>query len=198
MTFIKGSTCELRVLDWEDEYQVERFTRYVNLGLTTQHLFTGSIPMRACDYAARWEQEAKQGAVQFGIWIPDLQGACEHSLVGKCYECGVAMVGTCGLYTHRDIYRSWEFRILIFDPQAIGKGIGTEATKLTVDYGFKRLNAHRIWLGVNAENEGAVRCYQKAGFKQEGILRDDIFVFGRYVNAYRMAILEKEWLGIAL
>jgi len=175
MTFCKGELCELRPLDPEDEMQVGTFTDYVNRGLTTQHLFTGSIPMRTKDYQQKWAAELKAGEILFGIWVDD------------------RFIGTCGLHTHRDIYKSWEFRILIFDPEFIGKGIGAEATRLTVDYAFSRLNAHRVWLGVNEENKGAVKCYEKVGFKHEGTLRDEIFVFGHYVNALRMGILENEW-----
>lgn len=176
MTFCKGGLCELRVLDPDDEMQVGTFTAAVNAGLTTQHLFTGSIPMRTKDYASKWNAELKAGEILFGIWASD----------------GL-FIGTCGLHSHRDIYKSWEFRILIFDPEYLGKGIGTEATRLCVDYAFTRLNAHRVWLGVNEENKGAVKCYQKVGFTVEGVLRDEIFVYGRYVNAIRMGVLEGEW-----
>lgn len=175
MTFLKGPLCELRVLDPDDAMQVGTFTDYVNRGLTTQHLFTGSIPMRSKDYAAKWDQERKAGDIQFGVWVDDV------------------FIGTCGLHAHRDIYKSWEFRILLFNPEYLGRGIGTEATSLCVDYAFTRLNAHRVWLGVNEENKGAVNCYRKVGFTVEGLLRDEIFVFGHYVNAVRMGILEEEW-----
>jgi RimJ/RimL family protein N-acetyltransferase len=175
MPFIKGKTCNLAVLTGTD-HEAETYARSVNAGWTTQHLFTGSIPMRQADVKAAWEREKSSGSIEFGIWS----------------ENGV-FVGTCGLYSKRDIYRSWEFRILIFDPSAIGIGIGTEATRMTVNYGFKRLNAHRIWLGVNAENTRAVKCYKKVGFRKEGVLRDEIFCFGKYVDAIRMGILEGDW-----
>ncbi len=178
MTFCKGAVCELRVLDPEDEMQVGTFTDAVNRGLTTQFLFTGSIPMRTKDYQAKWHAEIKSGDILFGIWVEDV------------------FVGTCGLHGHRDIYKSWEFRILIFDPEYLGKGVGTDATRLCVDYAFQRLNAHRIWLGVNKENVGAVNCYTKVGFKIEGELRDEIFCHGHYVNALRMGVLESEWKSI--
>lgn len=192
MTFIRGDKCELRVLDHEDEDQAEAFTKAVNAGLTTKHLFTGSIPMRTKDYAAKWAAEKKAGDILFGIW------ACRDGCKPSDCPHALVFIGTCGLHSHRDIYRSWEFRILIFDPRWIGKGIGEEATRLTVDYGFKRLNAHRIWLGVNEQNKGAVRCYEKVGFRLEGVLRDEIFVFGKYVNALRMGILEGEWASSAI
>lgn len=193
MTFIKGDKCELRVLMGSDD-EASTWTHWVNQGLTTKHLLTGSIPMRPIDIQAVWEKERKAGSVEFGIWTPmvlatDGKDTWKDSGILKYPE----FIGTCGLYSHRDIYRSWEFRILIFRPDELGKGVGTEATRLTVDYGFKRLNAHRIWLGVNNENKAAIECYKKVGFIVEGILREELFCFGRYNDAVRMAILEQEW-----
>lgn len=172
--FMKGKLCELRVL-MESQMEAELFTSAVNAGLTTRHLFTGSWPMRPLDCVSSWKKEREAGSVQFGVWVDR------------------KFIGTTGLYSHRDIYRSWEFRALIFDPDEIGKGIGTEATRMVVDYGFTRLNAHRVWLGVSSANDRAIACYRKVGFVEEGRLRDEIFAYGKYHNAVRMGILEEEW-----
>jgi len=174
MTFMKGEKCELRVLEATDE-EAKAWAQGVNAGLTTRHLFSGSFPMRWIDVQKQWQKEREAGSVEFGVWTDG------------------GFIGTCGLYSHRDIYRSWEFRILIFDANAVGKGVGTEATRMTVHYAFNRCNAHRVYLGVYADNERAVRCYQKVGFKEEGRLRDEIFCFGKYHDAIRMSILEDEW-----
>ena len=170
---LSGKTFFLKPLE---DVHAETFSDYINLGLNFSHTFTGSIPMRPVDVASEWERERKAGSLQWAIINAE----------------GV-FIGTTGLYSHRDIYRSWEFRILIGHPGAIGHGKGTEATRLVVDWGFRRLNAHRIWLGCNEENIGAVKCYEKVGFKREGVLRDDIFCNGKYVSAIRMSILENEW-----
>lgn len=174
---MKGEKCKLLTLS-DDRAGV--FSGYLERGLNFQHTFTGSIPMREVDVASEWERERKLGSVMWGIHVTDFD----------------YFIGTVGLYSHRDIYRSWEFRILIGHPDYLGKGIGEEATRMVVDWGFKRLNAHRIWLGVNEENVGAVKCYEKVGFKREGVLRDEIWINGKYVNAIRMSILEAEWGSI--
>jgi RimJ/RimL family protein N-acetyltransferase len=159
-----------------DDFRAEEFATFIEDGLNFEFTFTGSIPLRQIDIVSEWERERKLGSMQWGI-----------------YAGGRGFIGTTGLYSHRDVYRSWEFRILIGHPEALGQGFGTIATKLVVDWGFKRLNAHRIWLGCNAENERAVRCYKSVGFKEEGRLRDEIYCGGKYVDAVRMSILESEW-----
>jgi len=188
MTFLVGEKCELRPLERNDQEALE-FTKAVNAGLTTRHLLTGSYPMRPIDIKDVWDKEAKAGSVEFGIWT---QG--NNPMYHPDYR---VFIGTCGLYSHRDIYQLWEFRILIFDPQYVGKRIGEEATRLTVDYGFMRLNAHRIWLGVNEANIAARKCYEKVGFVPEGVKRKELYCYGQWYDSVQMGILREEWTSIS-
>lgn len=57
------------------------------------------------------------------------------------------------------------FGIMIGDKGYWGKGIGREATKLTLDYAFGKLELGEVELGVIAENDRARRTFEKAGFK---------------------------------
>lgn len=183
MTFMRGQQVDLRVLEDGD---AEAFTKAVNAGLTTQHLFTGSIPMRPADYAKRWEAERAAGDILFAI-----------ESIGLDNVGGGRFVGTCGLHSHRDIYKSWEARFLIFDAEAVGRGIGKQVVRLLTDYAFRRLNAHRVWLGVSEDNKRAVKCYLDCGYVFEGRLRDEIFYQGDYHAAIRMSILEDEWTSLS-
>ncbi len=106
-------------------------------------------------------------------------------------------VGVCGLYLIHWICRRGEFRILIGDDAFRGKGLGSEAARLTVAYGFDKLNLETIYLGVNAENQGAIASYEKAGFVREGIRRRLIYRNGRYYDALMMSILRDEYLASA-
>ena len=163
-----------------DEPHLRTYTNAIMRQDTTEFMLTGSYPMRWIDSKAVWDRERAAGDVLFAIHAGE----------------NLKYIGICGLHNLRDIYHSAELRILIFDKDAVGKGIGTEAVKLLVDYGFNRLNLHRIWLGVNADNERAVKCYLKAGFKEEGRLREDIFYHGKWADAIRMGILRSEWKGL--
>ena len=44
----------------------------------------------------------------------------------------------------------------------------------------------RVWLRVFADNARAIRAYKKAGFVEEGVMREAMHIDGRYVD---MAIL---------
>lgn len=95
----------------------------------------------------------------------------------------------------RDIdhtHHKGEYGIFIGEESARGKGVGTLAAKLMIEYGFKELGLHRIYLRVLSGNEQAVRSYEKAGFVKEGYLKDDAYINGKYVDIIWMAIVNEE------
>lgn len=89
-------------------------------------------------------------------------------------------------------HKSAEYGIFIGEGDARGKGLGTEAARLFIDYGFRTLGLHRISLRVLAGNERAHRSYIKAGFKDEGLFRDMVFVDGAYHDVIFMAVLSND------
>jgi RimJ/RimL family protein N-acetyltransferase len=88
--------------------------------------------------------------------------------------------------------RSCSFRIAI-GPAGRGRGLGTEAVRLIVGYGFEQLGLHRISLEVYAFNPRARHVYEKVGFTTEGVLRDALHHDGAWVDATVMSILAPEW-----
>ncbi len=91
------------------------------------------------------------------------------------------------------LHRNATLGILIGDKASWGRGIGQEATRLTVEYAFERLNLNRVALGVFAEHEAAVRCYENVGFQVEGRFRQDLFRNGEYKDRLWMGLLRSEY-----
>lgn len=89
--------------------------------------------------------------------------------------------------------RSANFRICIFHSRDCGNGIGGWVVAQTRDFAFGTLKLHRLELDVFSFNERAQKAYLKAGFKQEGVLRDAIRDGENYADDIIMAMLEKEW-----
>jgi RimJ/RimL family protein N-acetyltransferase len=104
-------------------------------------------------------------------------------------------VGVCGLYLISWVARRAQYNVLIGEPSAWNKGLGTEALSLLLDYGFGVLNLESVNLGVNAENKRARRSYEKAGFMTEGLRRKFIFRNGQYYDMVVMSILREEFMG---
>lgn len=84
-------------------------------------------------------------------------------------------------------------RISIFEKDNWGKGYGTEAMSLLLDFGFNVVNLHRVELEVFAFNPRAKKSYEKLGFQQEGIIRDKLFYDGQFHDAILMGVLRKEF-----
>lgn len=89
--------------------------------------------------------------------------------------------------------RSADFRICIFHSADCGRGIGCWAVEQTRDFAFERLGLHRLSLEVFSFNGRARRTYEKAGFREEGILREAVRTEDGYADIVQMAMLEKEW-----
>ncbi len=77
-------------------------------------------------------------------------------------------------------------------PNARGRGVGTAAIALLVQFGFVRRNLRRIHLQAIASNTAAIRAYEKAGFVVEGRQRQHAWVRGTYEDIVLMGILRSE------
>jgi RimJ/RimL family protein N-acetyltransferase len=103
------------------------------------------------------------------------------------------LIGSAGLMQINWRNRHAGFGILIGAKEEWGKGYGTEATALVVRHAFETLNLNRVWLHAYEFNPRGLRAYEKAGFKREGVLRQDTFCDGRYWDTVVMAVLRDEW-----
>lgn len=97
-------------------------------------------------------------------------------------------IGTCQLVGINWVHRSAELQIRIA-PGAQDRGLGTLAIASLCDFGFKDLGLHRISLSVWATNRRAIRAYEKAGFRREGLLSQAAFVDGRFEDVIVMGLI---------
>lgn len=81
----------------------------------------------------------------------------------------------------------------IGDPDYRSQGYGTEAMNLLLKFAFRGQNLHRVNLGVFAFNKRAIRCYEKSGFKYEGIEREAIYKDDQRWDCHLMGVLQSEW-----
>jgi len=102
-------------------------------------------------------------------------------------------IGNIGLYQIDWKNRKAEYAILIGDKSAWGKGYALDASIALLEFAFRELNLHRIYLHVLAHHERAIRLYEKIGFQIEGRLREDNFRDGAYRDTLVMSILASEF-----
>ena len=82
-------------------------------------------------------------------------------------------IGNVWLWAIDSRHRKAEMRIVIGEEGFVEKGLGTEAISLLCTYGFTRLNLHKLYAFVLANNPRGQRAFEKAGFQVEGLLRHD-------------------------
>jgi len=102
-------------------------------------------------------------------------------------------IGEAGLLRMFPAWRTTDLSIIIGERDAWGKGYGTEAIMLLLDYAFGALNFHRVALGVVGFNERALRFYERVGFRRGGVQRDGYYSGHQYHDFVMMSILEDEF-----
>ncbi|HRY60145.1 MAG TPA: GNAT family protein [Patescibacteria group bacterium] len=85
------------------------------------------------------------------------------------------------------------FAILIGDKDYWSSGYGYDASKSLINYAFKKMKLHKLYLNVYDYNKRAIGLYKKLGFKTEGTRRENIFYNNKFHNEYLMGLLVREW-----
>lgn len=89
--------------------------------------------------------------------------------------------------------RKAEIGIMVGDQNFLGKGYGTEAMRIALNFCFQDLDLERVTLGVIADNIPAIKAYKKVGFVQEGVFREDVIRDGEKYDRIFMGLLRKEY-----
>ncbi|OGN06498.1 MAG: hypothetical protein A3B86_03565 [Candidatus Yanofskybacteria bacterium RIFCSPHIGHO2_02_FULL_38_22b] len=88
---------------------------------------------------------------------------------------------------------AWENKLgrlsIIIKREHWNKGYAQEILPALVNYAFKELKLHKIWLMHWKENKKAGHLYKKLGFIKEGVLKDEYFWQGKYHDIIRMAVI---------
>ena len=173
-----GQRVRLRAIERAD---LPRFVAWLNDPEVRSHLYAFA-PLSLAD-EERWFEGLGKDPRQRVFAIE----AHEEGAEGRW-----ALLGGCGL--HEIDLRNGRAGLGIYlgERAARGKGAGTEAMRLLLDFAFGELRLHRVELEVYEENARARAVYEKLGFVVEGRRRDAIFKGGEYKSPVVMSLLEDE------
>ena len=101
-------------------------------------------------------------------WLRKLTGYLPHAWV---IEAGGQPVGSA--YLHKVTAVSARYAVGLFTPALFGRGYGTAATRLVLEYAAG-IGLDRVELGVLAVNRRAVHAYYRAGFEVTGRSDDEL------------------------
>ena len=171
--FIVGKKLYLRPLEKSDIN--ETYLRWINDAEVTKYMTTGIFPSNM--------EKLKE--------YFDHMNSPNHVILAIADKKSDKHIGNIALNDIDWVNRIANLGIMLGDKKFWGKGYGTEATKLIVDYAFDKLNLHRLWLGVLAEHFAAIRVYERAGFKVEGRLRQELYLEGEYNDKVIMGMVNE-------
>jgi diamine N-acetyltransferase len=159
------------------------YLRWINDFGTTRTLGVSPRPMTLEQETAWYEQAAVDDA-RTGFTI---------------YERATGRpIGNCGLHAVDLANRRTMVGIMIGEPDARGRGYGTEAMRLLLDYAFTVLGLHNVMLTVVEYNGAGRRCYEKVGFREMGRRRESRWYNGRFWDEIHMDILTTEFTSPVL
>ncbi len=120
----------------------------------------------------------------------------------ECYHWIIETEGRCSgiarLHSVDWQDRKAKYAVGIFGSGFRGQGLGTEVTRLVLDFAFNVLKLHRVELRVLTFNQRAIACYEKCGFVREGIEREGSWIGGEWQSDLIMSILEQDWVSDSL
>lgn len=104
------------------------------------------------------------------------------------------LVGEVVVNLYDEKNHSMNFRILI-GPRGRNQGLGTEATRLIIDYVFKNTTLNQLTLSVFDFNPRAKYVYEKVGFVIYSIDENDLEFEGEWIDSINMNLTRENWLN---
>lgn len=174
--FLRGERLYLRPIDEEDLYSCQRWMNDPEIRRTIGVVW----PTDAEGERRWWEDQDRRPppqSMQFTIALNETD----------------EQIGITG-FTHIDwLNRRAETSSVIGDAPNRGKGYGTEAKGLLLDYAFDTLGMHRIDSRTYSYNEASARHLLRHGFVEEGRRREGVFREGEFHDVVLFGLLASEW-----
>ena len=188
MSYLKGE--KIHLVKFTDKFITPKYVCWLNDHDINRYLCTGRFPVAHKDMFAPNDDRNLMFAIMSNIAINN-----DGSLFkDKDY---VHYIGTLSLHDISWIDRKGEIGYMIGSKEHWGMGIATEAIGLVTDYAFNRLNLNKVSAGVVDGNIGSSKALEKNGFKKYGIVPQDYFLEGKFLDGIRFYKLQG-WMQMAL
>jgi diamine N-acetyltransferase len=166
----------------------------------------GSLRRDLAASDARWmnQLEVRRGLDQMGIATPQSQEKWVEENIDKgvkrepeaveftVYDRTDSMaVGTAGLFEIAHANGTAEFAIAIGERR--GQGLGTEATRLVLDFAFHVLQLRNVLLETLEWNVAGLTGYERAGFRRVGVRRGAVMSRGRPTDVVIMDAVPEDF-----
>ncbi|MBQ9152101.1 MAG: GNAT family N-acetyltransferase [Clostridia bacterium] len=163
--------------------------------------------MRVSDAPDMYEYARRPSVTEYLTWEPHasveetrqyLTYVGQRYRTGDFYDWSVVdkesghMIGTCGFTSFNCPADSAEIGYVL-NPAYQGRGLGTEAVRRVLEFGFEELNLHRIEAHFIQGNDASRRLMERVGMTFEGFARESMKIKGKYRTIGTCAILRSEY-----
>ena len=118
----------------------------------------------------------RQEAIRWGLILKGEQG----------------VIGTCG-YTRWNRENNWGMIGYDLERRYWGQGLMSETIRQVIRFGFKEMDLHRIEATVIAGNRASMNVLSKAGFREEGVMRERSYHQQQFQDVHLFALLRQEF-----
>lgn len=171
---LQGEKVVLRPIQREDRERLYELVETIEVRALSST--APPLPLSLEEVEARDERWIREGASD-STWF--------------AIEVDAEVIGICGLHAIDHYHQRADMGIRIGKPYW-RRGHGQDAVRTIVDYGFSQLNLVKISLRVLADDERAVGAYRKAGFVEEGRLRDHSWYDGARRDELVMSVRRED------
>lgn len=176
--FLKGKKVYLRPVLRED---ISRFLQWIN---------DGDVRCYLENYLPVFEKEEEE-------WFDNLSRNKGSHIVFAVVDAEThKLIGNMGLAQINWKDRTAVSEAMIGDSNYWGKGYGTEAKMILLNYAFNTLNLRKICASVIAFNERSYKYQLKCGYIKEGVKRKQCYHEGKYWDEILMAVFKENWSPI--
>ena len=155
---------------------------------------------------ARWmnQLEVRCGLNHMGVATPETQEKWVEENLEKSAKSAPATVeftiydrrdatpvGTIGLLGINHANGTAEIGIAVGERR--GEGLGTEATRLALDYAFHVLQLRNVLLETLEWNLAGLKAYERAGFRRVGVRRGAVMSRGRRTDVVIMDAIPEDF-----
>jgi len=171
--------------------------------LTGDGVTLRTFERRDVEHARRWLDDAEFRALigatspltkaEADEWFERVENDRSRRWYAVVRNEDASVVGEAGLLRISPEWRTADASIMIGERDARGQGVGTEAGRVLLQLAFDRMGLHRLAIGVVGFNEGALRFWERLGFRREGVQRDGYLLDGAFHDFVMMSLLEEEW-----
>lgn len=181
MVYLESERCYIRTFNENDTVAL------ANLVSNNKRFWSIHEPLHSAEYYTVKFQQKR------------IQESMRQMAMSREYSFGVFLKGTNYLVGHISIYSikrmpfSSAFVGYSLDEQHTGQGLATEILANVTKFAFEDLSLHRVEAYVSPANGASYRVLEKAGYEREGLLKQLLYINGKWVDHYLYSIIDKSY-----